>query len=185
LLTIIDEIAKWLMAALAPYATIPNSTFFILGVAGILAITSNLANRFLVDLRAMKEMSAEVKAWQEEFNKARKSGDKQLLAKATKKQAAIMRLQSKMTWDRMKVTFTFFIPFLLVWNVLSMFYGGGPERMFTAHSPFFVRWLLEGPSLISNVPLPIKLSYFTWYLICSFAISLPTSRLLGTYPEQE
>jgi len=185
LLTILDEIVKWLMALLAPYATIPNSTFFILGVAGVLGITSNLANRFLVDMRAMKEMSAEVKAWQEEFNKARKSGDKQLLAKVTKKQAAIMRLQSKMTFDRMKVTLIFFIPFLLVWNVLSMFYGGGSERMFTAYSPFFVRWLLEGPRLIPDVSLPIKLSYFTWYLICSFAISLPTSRLLGTYPEQE
>lgn len=185
MLTILEEIIKWLMALLAPYATIPNSTFFILGVAGILGITSNLANRFLVNMRAIREMSAEVKAWQEEFNKARKSGDKQLLAKATKKQAAIMRLQSKMTWDRMKVTLTFFIPFLLVWNVLSMFYGGGPDRMFTAYSPFSVPWLLQGPSVISNILLPIKLSYFTWYLICSFAISLPTSRLLGTYPEQE
>jgi len=185
LLTILDEITKWLMATLVPYATTPNSTFFILGVAGILAIVSNLANRFFVDMRSMREMSAEVKAWQEEFNKARKSGDKQLLAKATKKQAAIMRLQSKMMWDRMKVTFTFFIPFLLVWTVLSRFYGELPERMFTAYSPFVVRWLLEGPRLVAGSPLPIKVSYFTWYLICSFAISLPTSRLLGTYPEQE
>jgi len=181
-LTILDEITRWLMAALMPYAAIPNSTFFILGVASILAITSNLANRFLVDVRAMKGMSAEVKAWQTEFNKARKSGDKQLLAKVTKKQAAIMRLQSKMMWDRMKVTLTFFIPFILVWNVLSRFYGELSERMFTAYSPFIARWLLEGPPLAGG---GIMISYFTWYLICSFAISLPTSRLLGTYPEQE
>lgn len=185
MLTILDEILGWLMNALMPYASVPNSTFLILGVAGILASVSNLANRLLVNVRAMREMSAEVKAWQEEFNRARKSGDKQLLSKVTKKQAAIMRLQSKMMWDRMKVTFTFFIPFLLVWTVLSRFYGQLPERMFTAYSPFVVRWLLEGPSLLPDASLPVKVSYFTWYLICSFAISLPTSRLLGTYPEQE
>lgn len=173
------------MEALAPYADKPSSTFFILGVAGVLSIASNLANRFLVNVRAMREMSAEVKAWQSEFNKARKSGDKQLLAKVTKKQAAIMRLQSKMMWDRMKVTFSFFIPFILVWRVLSGFYGQLPEGMFTAFSPFSVPWLLEGPSLIPNASIPIKVTYFTWYLICSLAISLPTSRLLGTYPEQE
>jgi len=181
----LDEIFRWFMAALMPYANIPNSTLFILGVAGILGVISNLANRFLVDIRSMREISAEVKAWQEEFNRARKSGDKQLLAKVTKKQSAIMRLQSKMMWDRMKVTFTFFIPFLLIWTVLSRFYGGLPERMFTAYSPFVVRWLLEGPRLLPDSALPVKITYFTWYLICSFAISLPTSRLLGTYPEQE
>jgi len=184
-LNILDEIVKWFMTALMPYEMIPNSTFLILAVAGALAITSNLANRFLVNVRAMKEMSAEVKTWQAEFNKARKSGDKQLLAKATKKQAAIMRLQSKMMFDRMKVTLIFFVPFILVWNLLSRFYGTLIERMFTAYSPFVMRWLLEGPPLSEGAALPIKVSYFTWYLICSFAISLPTSRLLGTYPEQE
>ncbi len=185
MLAIFDEIIKWLMAALAPYATIPRSTFFVLGVAGILAITVNLANRFLVDVRAMRERSAEYKAWQEEFNKARKSGDKQLLAKVTKKQAAIMRQQSKMFLDQMKVMAVILIPFWLIWNVLSSFYGGSLERMFTAYSPFVVRWLLEGPRLIPEVSLPVKVSYGSWYMICSLAISLPVSRLLGTNPQQE
>jgi uncharacterized membrane protein (DUF106 family) len=185
LLTILDELLKSIIKALAPYAETPSSTFFILGVAGALSIASNLANRFMVDVRAMKEISAEVKAWQEEFNRARKSGDKQLIAKATKKQSAMMRLQSKMMMDRMKVTLIFFVPFLLVWNVLSGFYGHLPGGGFTAFSPFHVPWLLEGPKVLPNADLPIKITYFTWYLLCSFAISLPLSRLLGTYPEQE
>ena len=181
-MTILDEILGSILAALAPYAEIPSSTFFIFGVAFVLSMVSNLSNRFMVDIKKMKEISIEVKAWQDEFNKARKSGDKQLLAKVNKKQAAIMRLQSKMMMDRMKVTLIFFIPFLLVWNVLSRFYGTVPGGGFTAFSPFHVTWLLEGPSALAGA---IKVSYFTWYLICSFAISLPTSRLLGTYPEQE
>lgn len=181
-MTILDEILKSITAALVPYGEVPNSTFFILGVACVLSAVSNLSNRFMVDIKKMREISIEVKTWQDEFNKARKSGDKQLLAKVNKKQAAIMRLQSNMMWDRMKVTLIFFVPFLLVWNVLSEFYGKLPGGGFTAYSPFSVRWLLEGPSLGAGV---IKVTYFTWYLICSFAISLPMSRLLGTYPEQE
>lgn len=184
-MTIIDDILKSLTTVLVPYAEIPSSTFFIFGVAFVLSLVSNLSNRFMVDIHKMREISNEVKAWQEEFNKARKSGDKHLLAKVNKKQAAIMRLQSKMMWDRMKVTLIFFIPFLLVWNVLSKFYGALPGGGLTAYSPFRVAWLLEGPRLFPNVSIPIQVSYFTWYLICSFAISLPTSRLLGTYPEQE
>ena len=184
-MTILDELLQTIVRALAPYGTIPSSTFFILGVASALSLASNLANRFLVDVEKMKEMSVEVKAWQDEFNRARKSGDKQLMAKVTKKQAAIMRLQSKMMFDRMKVTLIFFIPFLLVWNVLSGFYGKLPDGGFTAYSPFRATWLLDGPRLFPDLLLPIKVTYFTWYLICSFATSLPVSRLLGTYPEQE
>jgi len=183
-MTILDEILKSITAALVPYGEVPNSTFFILGVACVLSVVSNLSNRFMVDVKKMREISIEVKAWQDEFNKARKSGDKQLLAKVNKRQAAIMRLQSNMMWDRMKVTLVFFVPFLLVWNVLSGFYGKLPGGGFTAFSPFSVPWLLQGPPLFAN-QMPIKVTYFTWYLICSFAISLPMSRLLGTYPEQE
>lgn len=179
---ILDDILNAITAALVPYGEIPSSTFFILGVAFVLSVVSNLANRFMVDVKKVREISVEVKAWQDEFNKARKSGDKQLLAKVNKKQAAVMRLQSKMMMGRMKVTFIFFIPFLLVWNVLSRFYGALPGGGFTAYSPFHFTWLLEGPPVFSNA---IKISYFTWYLVCSFAISLPMSRMLGTYPEQE
>lgn len=184
-MTILDDILQLIIASLAPYGEMPSSTFFVLGIAFIIATVSNLANRFLVDVKKMKEISIEVKAWQDEFNKARKSGDKQLLAKVNKKQAAIMRLQSKMMWDRMKVSLIFIIPFFLFWNVLSKFYGALPGGGFTAISPFRFPWLLEGPSTIPNFSVPIKVSYFTWYLICSFAIQLPTARLLGTYPEQE
>ena len=184
-MTILDDLLQMIVSGLAPYGAIPSSTFFIFGVASALSLASNLANRFFVDVQKMKEISVEVKTWQDEFNKARKSGDKQLMAKVTKKQPAIMRLQSKMMWDRMKVTLVFFIPFLMVWNVLSGFYGKLPDGGFTAYSPFRATWLLEGPRLFSDLALPIKVTYFTWYLICSFATSLPVSRLLGTYPEQE
>jgi uncharacterized membrane protein (DUF106 family) len=129
-------------------------------------------------MNKVRSQVAEVKAWQKEFNEAKKSGNKQLLAKAQKRQAAIMSVQSKMMMERMKVTFVFFIPFILVWQVLAKFYS---SIGFVARSPFSIPYLLEGPSSLGG----IQVSYFTWYFLCSLAISLPLSRFLGTNPEQE
>ncbi|MFH0847895.1 MAG: EMC3/TMCO1 family protein, partial [archaeon] len=123
MLSILDDIMNYFMALLSGYGAIPESTYFIMGVAAVLALVSNLSNRFLVDMNKVRSQVAEVKAWQKEFDKARKSGDKQLLAKAQKRQAAIMSVQSKMMFERMKVTFVFFIPFILVWQVLAKFYS--------------------------------------------------------------
>lgn len=169
---LVDDIVNYFTGMLSAYAKIPDSTYLILGVAAFLAIVSNLANRFLVDMAKIRSQVAEVKVWQKEFDKARKSGDKQMLARAQKRQSAIMKVQSKMMFDRMKVTFIFFIPFILVWRVLAQFYT--PIGT-VANTPFTIPYLLEDAHV----------SYFTWYFLCSLAISLPLSRFLGTNPEQE
>jgi uncharacterized membrane protein (DUF106 family) len=155
------------MGALLPYHSIPASTLFTLLIAGILAVMTNVANRFLVDVKRAAAVTKEVNAWRKEFEKARKSNNKKLLAQLTKKQKAMMKLQSEVAFDRMKVSFIFIIPFWLVWIVLSGSFG---------------------PSVVAHSPIPIpfvgaNLSFFYWYLICSFTVSLPLSRALGVNPE--
>lgn len=159
---------KAAMEALGPYSSIPSSTIFILALASILSLATNLANRLLVDVQKMRRISREVALWREEFDKARKSGDKQLMAKVAKKQQSIMKLQGKMMWDRMKISFIFIIPFWIIWIVLSGFFGTST----VAKSPFTIPWILGS-----------DLSFAAWYILCSFAISLPLSRLFGLNPE--
>ena len=163
----IDTIWNLLMAALQPYRSIPASTLLTLASAGGLALISTAANRLLVDVKRVAHVTKEVNAWRKEFEKARKTNDKQLLAKTTKKQQAMMKLQSRMALERMKVSFIFIIPFWAIWIVLSSFFG----QAVVAFSP---------------IPIPFvgdKLSFFYWYLICSFTISLPLTRLFGINPE--
>jgi uncharacterized membrane protein (DUF106 family) len=155
------------MNVLLPYHSIPASTLFTLMVAGILALITNAANRFLVDVKRAATVTKEVNAWRKEFEQARKSNNKKLLAQLTKKQQAMMKLQSEVAFDRMKVSFIFIIPFWLVWIVLSGSFG----QAVVAHSP------IQIPFAGAN------LSFFYWYLICSFTISLPLSRILGVNPE--
>jgi len=167
-MTIIDELWNWIMAGLEPYHNIPESTFLILAIALGLSLITNAANRFLVDIEKMKSITKEVNAWRKELDKAKKTNDKQLMAKVMKKRQAIMQLQSKMSWDRMKVSFLFLAPFWIVWAVLSGFFG----QTIVAASPFTFPWLIDE-----------KLPFFSWYILCSFASGLPLSRILGINPE--
>ncbi|MBS7623620.1 DUF106 domain-containing protein [Candidatus Bathyarchaeota archaeon] len=156
------------MASLAPYSERPYSTVFILAVAFTLSLVTNLANRLLVDVERMRSVMAEVTAWRKEFDKARKTDDKQLMAKVMKRQKAIMQLQSRAMWDRMKVSFMYLGPFWAIFYILSSFF----KDSVVALSPFTFPLLL-GP----------ELHFVAWYIVCSLAFSLPLSRLLGANPE--
>jgi len=163
----IDTIWNLLMAALRPYHSIPMSTLLTLTIAGVLALITTTANRFLVDVKRAATVMKEVNEWRKEFEKARKSNNKKLLAQLTKKQQAMMKLQSEVAFDRMKVSFIFLVPFWAVWLVLSGSFG----QTVVAHSPL-------------QIPFAgVNLSFFYWYLICSFTISLPLSRAFGINPE--
>ncbi len=164
----LSSIMDFFMNALSPYASRPESTYLILAIALTLSLTTNILNRLLVDVERMKEVMAEVAAWRKEFDKARKSGDKQLLDKVTKKQKPIMQLQSKMMWDRMKVSFIYLGPFWIIFYILNTFFRGN----IVALSPFTI------PPLLGE-----ELHFISWYILCSFAMSLPISRLLGVNPE--
>ncbi len=163
----IDTIWNLFMVALRPYEAIPASTLLTLAIAGTLALITTSANRLLVDVKRAAQVTREVNAWRKEFEKARKSNDKQLLAKLTKKQQAMMKLQSKVAFDRMKVSFLFIIPFWAVWIVLSGFFG----ESIVAVSPISIPFVGD------------QLPFFYWYLICSFTISLPLTKLFGINPE--
>jgi uncharacterized membrane protein (DUF106 family) len=85
-----------------------------------------------------------------------------------KRQKPIMQLQSKAMWDRMKVSFIYLGPFWIIFYILNSFFA----TKVVALSPFTFPILLG-----------YELPYITWYILCSFASSLPLSRILGVNPE--
>jgi len=176
-MSILDPFLEFIRGYLTPYSAIPDSTFFILAVACTLSVITTSVNRLLVNVKRIKSVMKEVNAWREELNKAKKSNDQQKVAKAMKKQQPIMKLQSKMMWDRMKVSFIFLAPFWIIFMVLSGFYAG----TVVAFSPFRIPFLLSG-----NVDPQYggtEMPFFSWYIISSFAVSLPLSRIFGINPE--
>jgi len=143
---------------------IPNSTLFILLLSMSLSFLTALANRLLTNREQLSAWRKEVAQWNEDFKKARKSGDKKLLAKVKKKERHILQLQSKMMWQSMKVSLIFMIPFLLIWQLLIGFYGGTPVAK--------IPWI-DG---VLEMPL------IWWYMLCSFASGTLIMKALGVTP---
>jgi len=143
---------------------IPYSTLFILLISMSLSFLTALANRLFTNRKQLNAWRKEVARWNADSKKARKSGDKKLLAKVKKKERYILKLQSKMMWQSMKVSLIFMVPFFLIWQLLIGFYGGTTVA--------YIPWI-EGA---------FEMPLFYWYLLCSFASGTLISRALGVTP---
>lgn len=146
---------------------IPYSTLFILGLSFLVSFITLLTNRLLTNREQMKAWTQEIAAWREDSLKATRSGDKKLMEKVKKQQQHIMQLQSKMMWQSMKTSFIWFIPLMLLWWFFLTPLYTGPQ----------------GPITVAALPWlgsePLSLTYFYWYLLCSFFAQALLTRLLG------
>ena len=157
--------------------TIPYSTVFILGLAVLVTLLTTLVNRLLTKPEKSKAWRKEISEFQKELRAAQHEKDKKTTDKLMKKQQYIMQLQTKMMWQSMKVTLLFFVPLILMWQLLGGFYttttpvGLRPANI--AYLPGI------GPSFtvpLLNYPL---YSLYWWYLLCSFLFSTTFSHLFG------
>lgn len=149
--------------------SLPVSTVFILLLSMALTFVTSLANRFLTNQEQLRAWRREIAEWTADFNKARKTNDKKLLAKVKSRQSDITKIQSKMTWQSMKVSFIFMIPFFLLWSFfLTPTYWSVPA---VAYLPTIMG--SEGGA--SWMPIPL----FWWYLLCSFLFGTLFARVLG------
>lgn len=146
-------------------AVIPSSTLFILLLSFAVSFATSVTNRFLTNREQLKAWTKEIKEWREESLKARKTGDKKLLAKVKKQERHVMQLQSKMTLQSMKTSFLWFIPLMIMWYVLL------PQIVPIGE---VVAFLPPLPPLFSG-----ELTVFLWYLLCSFLASALFTRLFG------
>jgi uncharacterized membrane protein (DUF106 family) len=164
---ITTPIVAWVKAALTPIIgnppRIPSSTLLTIGVAAMMALISSTSAKLLVDYDMVRSTMKEVQAWQKELNAAKKAKDEQTVSKLMKKSQAMMKQQSRASMEQMKVTAVTFVPFLIIWYLLNAVLGPQP----VAYSPF---------------PLPLMgttLTFFYWYLLCSFSVNLPLMRVFG------
>ena len=147
----------------------PLSTLFTIGVATVMALISSTAAKLLVDYDMVRSTMKEVQAWQRELNAAKKAKDEQTVSKLMKKSQAMMKQQSRASMEQMKVTAVTFVPFLIVWYTLNAVLGHYP----VAYAPFPL------PFLSTMTSLGVPLTFFYWYLLCSFSVNLPLMRLFG------
>jgi len=151
---------------------IPYSTLFILAVATLISLLTTGVNRALSDPQKTKAWRKEFNDWNKEVREARRSGDKKAIERLMKKQQYMLQIQSKMSWQSMKVSLLFLIPLLLMWQVLGGFFISDGKAVAIA---FF-------PGIGDTIPLPIiggVASLIWWYLLCSFLSGTIFSHVFG------
>jgi len=155
-------IVQYVKTALNAYHR-PRSTFFVIGLALLLGLTSSTAAKLLVDYDMIRKTTKEFQAWRKDVDAAKKANDNQTLSKLMKKQQAMMKLQSKASMEQFKVTAVTFVPFLLLWYLFNAVFAG----QVVAVSP----WQLPVAG--------INLNFVSWYFLSSFAVNFPMMRLFG------
>lgn len=150
---------------------VPLSTLAVFGAALLLSLVAMSANRFLVNYKMVANYRREYMNWMNAVRKARKDGDEKQLDKLMKRQTAVMKMSSRATLEQLKTYPITIIPFYLIYAILGYALG---SIVAVAYSPF----LIPFASITSNGAAAV-LSLFFWYLICSFAISVPLSRIFG------
>ena len=149
--------------------TIPYSTFFIIGLALMLALITSITQKRFVNIEEAKKFRSQMSELRKQMWEARKKGDKKTLAKLQRKQAQLMRESGKVLSKQTQVSLFTMIPFLILFWVLYGFFGNTP----VAFSPFPIPYgTIEGT----------KLTFWLWYLLSAMAINLPITRLLKTQP---
>ena len=155
----------------ASQTCIPLSTFSILGAALLLSVVAMSANRFLVDYKMIARVRQEYMAFMRSMNKARKDGDEKQLDKLMKRSPSMQKMQFRATLEQMKTYPITIVPFYLIYAILGYALS---SLNAVAYSPFIIPFASITPTGSAAV-----LSLFFWYLICSFTISIPLSRLFG------
>ena len=154
-----------------PPSCTPLSAFIVLGAALLLSLIAMLANRFLVNYKMVASYRREYMNWMNAVRKARKDGDEKQLDKLMKRQSAVMKMSSRATLEQLKTYPITIVPFYLIYAVLGHALSSTPN---TAYAPFLFPFAqIIGNGVAAGLPL------FFWYLVCSFTISIPLSRIFG------
>jgi len=149
----------------------PLSAFIVLGAALLLSVVAMLANRFLVDYKMVANNRREYMNWSKALMKARKDGDTKQVDKLMRRQSAMTKMQSKAMFEQLKTYPITIVPFYLIYAVLGYALSSTP---YTAYAPFLFPFAtIVGAGVAAGLPL------FFWYLVCSFTISVPLSRIFG------
>jgi len=155
-----------------PTATcVPLSTLSVFAAALVLSLIAMSANRFLVNYKMVANYRREYMNWMNAVRKARKEGDEKQLDKLMRRQSSVMKMSSRATLEQLKTYPITIVPFYLIYAVLGYALTSNHA---VAYAPFLIPFAAVTPAGVASV-----LSLFFWYLICSFTISIPLSRIFG------
>jgi uncharacterized membrane protein (DUF106 family) len=150
---------------------IPETTLIVTLTAVGLGFASNVATRFLVDLKKERRLRAETAAFDKELREAIQKKDKAKEEKLKKLKPQMDQMKLKASTGRFKVLIVTWVPFILVYYFMAGQLGG--LQTVVAHSP------LPIPFIVSSTGTMVLI---WWYFLSSLTFGTLLTKLLGTSP---
>ena len=119
-----------------------HSISFILLVSALFALLVTFITKRVVDWPRVKQIKAEVGAWQRELRDAQRKHDMKRVHKLQLEQKRIFALQSQVMGASFKPMLFYLVPWLLLWMLLGRTYSGWVVAWlpFSISLPFFGLW---------------------------------------------
>jgi uncharacterized membrane protein (DUF106 family) len=147
---------------------IPNSTILLVATSVGLNLISQVATRLLTNVDETRRVAREAKQFRSELMDAIKKGDKAKEAKLKKKEKSVREMEMKSSNQRLKASFLFIIPFMLIYYFIASLIGA---TSVVAQSPIQIPFIVTAAGGVQ---------LFWWYLITSFSFSSLITKLAGT-----
>lgn len=140
--------------------------FVVLGIGIFVSLLITLITRRVVNWERMREIKAEVSAFQKELREAQRKRDMKSVHSLQQDQKRIMALQGQMMKENFKPTLFYIVPYFIFWFILMGIYGGWVVAWlpFRLDLPFFGTWVSCG--------------FLSWYLLTYFGSSQIWRKLL-------
>jgi uncharacterized membrane protein (DUF106 family) len=133
----------------------------VFGVSFLMSLVMILIRRRFTNQEQLAQMTEEIKRWNADRDRAKKTGDKKLTAKLRKQEKRISQLQKKMLKGQLVTVVTTFALVVGVWQILTYYLWNAT----VAYIPFSVPFVEAQPGdalPFLNGGIPV------WYFICSY-----------------
>jgi len=168
------------MSLLSP----PESMFFILILSLIVALISVGLTKLLVDTEELQRKQKQIKAHQEEKKKIVELAEidveryRKQRKKWERREEMLKKTQQGMSMQRLKPTCITFLPMMIIFIILRMFYANDPVASTPMGKtlyfwPFLMAFADQG-SWIGNWAW---INFTGWYFVCSLGINTLLQRL--------
>ena len=174
------DFITWFVSTFIGFKYPPMSIVLITVISLLISLLSNISLRLTTDVKQLARYSKEIKEFQKLKMEAQKTQNKKLLQKVKRKEKYISKMQSYSMKARFKPMIIFFIPFLILFELLRALYG----NEVVAVLPFNLDKILPvgGWAGISTA-YGFGLYFWSFYFIVGFGISIILQKMMGVSPQ--
>jgi uncharacterized membrane protein (DUF106 family) len=165
--------------------TPPLSAIFVILITLTMSLATALITRKVTDQPKLQRYRREIAEWRRMMNEAKKTGNEKLALEVRRRSKIVEHMQKQMASQSIRPLLIYIIPFFIVFAVLNGFFGVNTVAAIPWNLgllkpiPLLGAFITGVSSGMGNGGSIYGLTYFGWYLFCSFSFGMMVNKLLG------